>query len=88
MSNIRGTCSFCDLVSIDILSHTYIHIQDVNTPIVILRNDNYNLQLCLDFTRYSVYGKFCILKKFLEIEILPHRYDDLIESMKKIKTRY
>ena len=88
MSTMMGKCSFCDLICGDVFSHTYIHIQDVNTPIATLRNNSYNLQLCVNFTMYNTYGRFCMLKKFLEIEILPHRYDDLIEGMKGIKARY
>lgn len=93
-------CNFCGnyFPSTHIFFHTNLHIKESNTPIAILEANRYNLQLTNKYMSFTTYGRFAMLKKFIDIELpgydifkkctLNADYNTFLEEIEELRNLY
>lgn len=64
-------CTFCKeyIPPNKSLKHRQLHIKDINTPASVLKDGKYYMQYIDDYSNYTIYGMFAMLKKFIDIEL-------------------
>lgn len=91
-------CKFCGKSVQKLEKHVNKHIEDANTPGATLKNNIYKCSLIKDYSSYTLYGKLCMLKKFMDIDLpdlelfqqyyLPRDYMNFYTSQKSIRNLY
>lgn len=96
-SESTDLCKICNLYyfSTQMDAHMDLHVRDANTPIAILRDGQYDVQLTRNYSGYTIFGQFSMIKKFVELPLPSGEmykdsssYQRFVKDMKEIKRLY
>ena len=89
-------CKFCGKFNVSD-KHINLHFKDSNTSVAFFIDNQYLIALIPDYSSYSLYGKFVMLKRFIENEIPSYKlfkkckagnYSTFVKHIKKMRAIY